>query len=64
MRDAAFRKSSFSGPAADCVEVGVSDGLVRVRDTKARAAATLSFTPDEWDAFIRGVKSGEFDFSA
>jgi len=23
---------------------------------------TLKFTPDEWQAFILGVKAGEFDF--
>jgi hypothetical protein len=22
----------------------------------------LSFTPAEWDAFVEGVKAGEFDF--
>jgi hypothetical protein len=60
-QDATFRKSSFSAPDAGCVEVGVADGHLLVRDTKNRDGAVLSFTPEEWDAFVRGVRAGEFD---
>jgi len=60
-QDAPFRKSSFSAPDAGCVEAGVADGHLRVRDTKNRDGAVLSFTLDEWDAFVRGVRAGEFD---
>ena len=35
-------------------------GSVTVRDTKDRHTE-LVFTRDEWDAFVRGVKAGEFD---
>jgi hypothetical protein len=47
----------------DCVEVGqLPGGSVSVRDTKDRErTASLVFTPDEWDAFVKGVKNGEFD---
>lgn len=54
----AFRKSSRSDNT-NCVEVGLSD-MVFVRDSKDRTGPTLSFTPDEWKAFIDGVKAGEF----
>jgi hypothetical protein len=61
--DAPFRKSSFSPiPAVYCVEVGVKDGRIRVRDSKQRGGAELTFNAGEWDAFVRGVKAGEFDF--
>jgi hypothetical protein len=34
---------------------------VGVRDTKDEKSPTLSFTHDEWRAFIQGVKNSEFD---
>ena len=46
----------------DCVEVGrLSGGSVSVRDTKDPERRSLVFTHDEWDAFVKGVKNGEFD---
>jgi hypothetical protein len=58
-----FRVSSFCS-FGDCVEVGRKpDGTVLVRDTKDRAQQALTFTDDEWAAFVAGVKSGEFDFA-
>lgn len=55
-----FKVSSFCS-LGDCVEVGrTSEGAVLVRDTKDRAHE-LFFTRDEWDAFVKGVKAGEFD---
>ncbi len=60
--DMPFRKSSFSKCDGGCVEIGVMEGLVRVRDTKDRDGGLLTFNAMEWDAFLRGVKAGEFDF--
>jgi hypothetical protein len=59
-----FHKSSFSGadnPA--CVEVGLVIAEVLVRDTKDRRGPVLHFTPDEWTAFVTGVKNDEFDLA-
>lgn len=58
-----WRKSSFSsGNNGNCVEVADSpDGGRYVRDTKDRTRAPHHFTAAEWDAFVRGVKAGEFD---
>jgi len=56
----AWRKSSNSGDG-ECVEVAIAVGAVGVRDSKNPDAGTLVFTAGEWSAFIRGVKSGEFD---
>jgi uncharacterized protein YeaC (DUF1315 family) len=56
-----FRTSSYCN-FGNCVEVGrTPDGVVLVRDTKDRAQQALSFTADEWVAFVAGVKAGEFD---
>lgn len=58
-----FRKSTFSGQDGFCVEVAfVDDGACRVlvRDSKHRDGAALGFTQSEWDAFVKGVRAGEF----
>lgn len=57
-----WHKSSYSGHEGSCVEVAKDgDGGRWVRDTKDRSRPAHRFTAAEWDAFIRGVKDGEFD---
>jgi hypothetical protein len=56
-----FRKSRFSGPNDNCVEVADLPGGRAVRNSKRPEAATVTFTTDEWTAFVKGVKAGEFD---
>jgi hypothetical protein len=38
-----------------------SDHVITMRDAKDPNSPTLVFTPAEWDAFVAGVKDGEFD---
>jgi hypothetical protein len=58
-----FRVSSFCS-FGNCVEVGRSpEGSVVVRDTKDRTQQPLTFTDEEWTAFVAGVKAGEFDIA-
>jgi hypothetical protein len=58
----AWRKSSYSGNSANCVEVALeTDGSVAVRDSKDRAGHVLSFLHGEWGGFLEGVKDGEFE---
>lgn len=55
-------KSTYSGAAGHCAEAELqANGDVIVRDTKNRDAGALRFTTEEWDAFLLGVKAGEFD---
>jgi hypothetical protein len=55
-------KSSFSYGNGQCVEVaGLSGDVIMVRDSKNAKGAVLGFTPGEWDAFVGGVRNGEFD---
>jgi Domain of unknown function (DUF397) len=58
-----FHKSTFSnGQGGNCVEVAtLDDGGRAVRDSKNQAGPVLLFTASEWDAFLEGVKAGEFD---
>ena len=54
-----WRRSSEC-TAGSCVEVARVAGGYLVRDAKNPDAAPLSFTDDEWDAFVRAVKRDEF----
>jgi hypothetical protein len=55
-------KSSLSFANGNCVEVAdLGGGGVGVRNSRDPHGAVLSFTPDEWTAFVGGVRNGEFD---
>jgi hypothetical protein len=55
-------KSSLSFANGNCVEVAsLPDGGVGVRNSRASEGPILGFTPDEWHAFLGGVRNGEFD---
>ncbi|MEJ2863486.1 DUF397 domain-containing protein [Actinomycetospora flava] len=56
--DLFVRRSSFCSDGG-CVGVAMAGDEVRVVDTKSSEA--LRFTPEEWAAFVAGVKAGEFD---
>jgi hypothetical protein len=59
---AAWKKSERSAANGNCVEVAhLAGGNVGVRDSKAPSGPVLIFTPGEWDAFVGGVRDGEFD---
>lgn len=55
-----FTKAAASG-ASNCVEVGHGVDRVLVRDSKDPDGPVLSFTPDEWAAFLTGCRRREFD---
>jgi hypothetical protein len=55
-------KSSLSFSNGNCVEVAsLADGGVGVRNSRDAGGSVLAFTPDEWHAFLGGVRNGEFD---
>jgi Domain of unknown function (DUF397). len=59
-----WSRSSFCESANSCIEVAISPALDRVylRDSKTPHEHNyLVFTLSEWDAFVNGVKGGEFD---
>jgi hypothetical protein len=60
--DGRWVKSSLSFSNGACVEVAnLPGGAIGVRDSKDAEGPVLRFTPDEWRAFLGGVRSGEFD---
>ncbi|KOX16698.1 DUF397 domain-containing protein [Nocardiopsis sp. NRRL B-16309] len=53
----AFRKSSYSANASDCVEVADLPGGAAVRDTRHRDLGHLTFAdPGEWRAFLAAAR--------
>jgi Domain of unknown function (DUF397) len=62
LSQAAWRKSSHSG-VNGCVEVAKVDHMIAVRDSKDRGGPVLLFRPDEWSAFLGGIRNDEFNFS-
>ena len=55
-------KSSLSFANGNCVEVSdLPGGAIGVRNSRDSEGAVLRFTPDEWHAFLGGVRKGEFD---
>ena len=58
--DTDFKKSSHSFPVG-CVDVKRSEKIIAVRNSKNQDGPVLEFTKEEWSAFIKGVKDGEFD---
>jgi hypothetical protein len=58
-----WQKSSFSSGDgnSECLEVSRGeDGLVRIRESDEPDVVAVT-TPAKWNAFIKGIKAGEFD---
>jgi hypothetical protein len=55
-----WRKSARCD-SASCVEVGITDEAVLIRDGKRPEGSILEFSPAEWVAFVEGVRAGEFN---
>jgi Domain of unknown function (DUF397) len=55
-------KTRHSGPTGgNCVEVAfLAGGAVAVRNSRRPAGPALVFSAPEWDAFVDGIKDGDF----
>ena len=59
---ARWRESTASNPSGSCVEVAeLADGAIAVRNSRHPSGPALIYTPAEIEAFLTGVKNGEFD---
>jgi len=62
LSQAVWKRSSRSGSEGQRVEVAdLPGGFVAVRDSESPEGPALIFTPAEWEAFVGGVRDGEFD---
>jgi Domain of unknown function (DUF397) len=56
-----WRVSSWCA-SGECIAVAqLPAGQVAIRDTKDPEGTELRFSASEWQAFVQGVRSGEFD---
>ena len=60
---ATWRKSAASGYNGSCLEIArLRSDRIGVRDTKDKGSGpVLVFNANEWNAFLAGMKAGEFD---
>ena len=54
--DPRWRKASYSGNGANCVEAGHVPGSILVRDTTDRSGATLNVPAEAWMQFIASLR--------
>lgn len=58
--DIPWRTAVKSG-SDNCVQVARREGTIMIADSKHPGGPVLSYTLEEWDAFLDGAKKGEFD---
>ncbi|MEV6057921.1 DUF397 domain-containing protein [Streptomyces sp. NPDC052107] len=62
IQDVVWIKSSRSNATGNCVEVAaLPGGGAAVRNSRDPHGPALVYTPQEIEAFLAGVKDGEFD---
>ena len=55
-----WRRAGCTG--GNCVEVARAGERYLIRSSTTPAAEPLSFSADEWHAFVEGIKKDEFRF--
>ena len=58
---ARWRTSTYTVQNEACVEVGPTDQIIAVRDSKNRSGPALVFGDREWSAFLDVIKGGGLD---
>ena len=61
VKDGDFKVSGWCGNRPQCVQVAIKSQGVAVRDSKDPKKNTQFYTHSEWNAFVKGVKAGQFD---
>lgn len=62
LTNASWTKSTkCDNSSGNCVEVAFLDNIVAVRNSTEPLGPTLLHTRPEWEAFLAGVRAGEFD---
>ncbi|MBK1786874.1 DUF397 domain-containing protein [Prauserella cavernicola] len=63
LSEAVWHRVQPEGETVEYTFVAHTDGVtyVALRQTSDPGGVVLIFTPSEWDAFLAGVRDGEFD---
>jgi hypothetical protein len=62
LRDAQWRRSSYSTGMNNCVETAsLPPGLLAVRDSKNTAGPALLFAPEVWITFVDALRGSALD---
>jgi hypothetical protein len=61
LKGVVFRKSSWSEPNMNCVEIGHARPVFAVRDSKAIPSPVLTFAPEHGRVFLGDVRVGRFN---
>ena len=56
------RSANGGGQCVEAGPLGDGSGRVAVRHSRRPGAEVIVYTRAEWEAFVGGVKDGEFDF--
>lgn len=55
------RSTASGGGGGNCVEVSIASDYVLMRHSRNPQGPRLKFSLAEWEAFLTGVRNGEFD---
>jgi len=55
----AWRTSSASGGAGECVEVAATSSFVLTRDSRDRSGPVLELTSAQWLGLVERIKNGD-----
>lgn len=62
LHGAAWKKSSYSNPSGNCVELArLPSGEIAMRNSRDPAGPALIYTREEIAVFLHGARNGDFD---
>ena len=53
--------TALSCESGACVEVAADQDTILIRNSRQPDGPLVEYTPEEWHAFVSGVKKGDFD---
>jgi hypothetical protein len=53
--------TALSCESGACVQVAVDNHSILIGNSQRPDGPVLEYTPDEWHAFVGGIKKGDFD---
>ena len=53
--------TALSCESGACVEVAANQNTILIRNSRQPDGPLIEYTPEEWHAFVSGVKKGDFD---